>query len=758
MADSIEDVVDRVLATAHPRLRERCCGPRVVETIAALGAYDAADLRVLLENVPCYRRLEAQLEEADMAPPTFLALLAKALAAPSDDTVLPSPPAEASAQWLHGLHLIDLLAAARVSRAWQAHARNPVLWQHLTLVTPCGARKNKGQPVGLECNLPYYWYGGASRRSLSHNLIGDAQVRRLIGYAQGQLRTVTVSGLDRCTQVAFVGLEQHRLLESVSITFCPRIRASIVSQLELLPHLKEIRLFGCQLVPSVSVGDEFTSTEDAGVIIGHARTVLHNRLEALHSHAEVDVAICSSCTTLGTQSVGEFGMHAQECVALRSSFRSCSKCHKVGCTKAAHAWSSLYNQSSRTHKGCDTSRECKTCQGKTRPGPDVLQGGGLLCQECDNRLECELCRGVVCDGCRVLPNNGGPSGEIAGCPQCGRTACRDCRDDDACTSCHQVLCNVCKSERIGCATCGKWLCDTCIDAHNFDSSDCAGCGRPVCNDCNIYQPGARCACDEGARIEGSDDYKTMCHACERHHPTKCSGCGTTVCKDCAEECGSCHRHWYCQDCAPAGGSHLPAGAQWSGCDFEPMRHDAAVRLGLPTPRRCDFCSELHCPECQPSRDQGGRFDHPMLECDTCSRTSCGECAAIVSCDCCGSNVCRDEDANYAVECPHVNCGELSWVRPLDKGRTEGRPICCDVAKGVERGPAFWAEESESEDSDAAEEAAPAEEEEEEEEEEEDEDEDEDCRSRGPDNDSDCEAELMPADVAHIFERPLWPPE
>jgi hypothetical protein len=412
----------------------------------------------------------------------------------------------------------------------------------------------------------------------------------------------------------------------------------------------------------------------------------------------VDVAVCPTCTVIGRDLLRQIAHPAQECVALRSSFKSCSKCHKVGCAETSYAESGTRTFGSFSYDwersslvaGCDTSRECKSCHGRTRPGPDVMRGGERLCKECDTRWRCELCEGVVCDGCAATPNGGGqPPAEIAECTQCGTVACKDCRDDDGCTHCHRALCNHCKRERTGCTACGRWLCFGCAQVLGFESCKCDGCAKPVCAECNIYEQQPKLPVPEDWCSEAGcacNELKHMCPACEPRNPTKCSGCGAKVCKDCAEECGTCRQQCYCEDCAPVGGDRLSR-----EFPFEPMRHEAAVRLGLPVPLRCDFCGEVQCPECQPAREQGGAHPNPMLECDTCSRHSCGPCAAIVRCDCCGSSVCaEDRVSSLGGDLP---CSELSFMRICGEGRTEGRPTCCDLGAG--RGPEMW--ESDEED-------------------------------------------------------------
>jgi hypothetical protein len=227
-------IIDSVLVVAHPTLRARCDGDKIVEVLEDLGAYDAGGLRALIRWK--FDKVEDRLSKEQAAPATFLALLAATLSESNPDegssagaptNLSPSPPLEASVLWLHGLHLIDLLKAAMVSRAWQAHARNPALWRHLTLVTGDGARKD----AQLSRNLEYRSHG----IQLRHCDIGNAEVRRFIDRAQGQLRSVTVSGLAKVTHMAFVGLEQQHHLESVCITYCPRTLQSWRDPRDVVP-------------------------------------------------------------------------------------------------------------------------------------------------------------------------------------------------------------------------------------------------------------------------------------------------------------------------------------------------------------------------------------------------------------------------------------------------------------------------------------------------------------------------------------------
>ena len=76
MTTSIEDIVDHVLAAAHPKLRSRCDRDRIVTVLEDQGAYDADGLRDLLTT-----RLDATVSLLDgAAPAAFLSGLLRNVA------------------------------------------------------------------------------------------------------------------------------------------------------------------------------------------------------------------------------------------------------------------------------------------------------------------------------------------------------------------------------------------------------------------------------------------------------------------------------------------------------------------------------------------------------------------------------------------------------------------------------------------------------------------------------------------------------
>ena len=86
---STEELIVLALASAHPRLRERCDRAKILAVLEDKhAAYDAHGVHSLL--VRKYGTVEEQLETAEAAPSTFL-------------TVIASGDADAAAWWVCGL-------------------------------------------------------------------------------------------------------------------------------------------------------------------------------------------------------------------------------------------------------------------------------------------------------------------------------------------------------------------------------------------------------------------------------------------------------------------------------------------------------------------------------------------------------------------------------------------------------------------------------------------------------------------------------
>ena len=635
-------------------------------------------------------------------------------------------PLEVSIMWLGRLNLLDLIMASRVSRSWREHAQNPVLWRHLKLVArqepvtdAAGQEPTAGRVPNIDRCHKYvkFWK------------LGDEHVQRFVGFARGQMRTLTCSGLDRVTHNAFHGLERNPMLESVTVTFCPRVEAPLLRRLvrdHSMPSLRALRLFGCQLLPAQDSRYSSILLQPELERCLEARRHVAGLLEEFSSRpgAVLDLAICSSCTDASASAA----VHQTErrsramWLARRSSFLSCTKCHIVECATASHVFSVTHAKStysyldkdwpvdwnySTSHGGCNTTRVCKRCEGGRRASLHE-RGGERLCGSCDERWRCDLCRASVCDGCMHPPDQALP--ELKACDSCGQAACRDCRREDGCTRCHRVMCGDCCTAQASCVACGKRLCPTCEEATEFSCSKCGGCGKSVCSDCDVYAagqgrhdtPGCKCALTRTAAGWHSDELagflpnaNAMCPGCAPCHPTRCAGCDAQICEACSERCKRCNGcdrtdKAYCADCSPpAADSHDDEDPLGRGPAFEPVRYEAARRLGLPAPLRCDFCAELNCPECQEHHPglmmclPGDTESRAMLTCDVCSRTSCAQCSQVVSCECCGGTVCRED----AFDRVGSVCRDDSMCRPLDASRTNGCPICCDLAAG--RGPELW---------------------------------------------------------------------
>jgi hypothetical protein len=69
----MEELVDSVLAAAHPKLRERCDDQKILSVFDTIGAYDLDGLRAMLTER--YDTIEVRLKQDDAAPATFLAQL-----------------------------------------------------------------------------------------------------------------------------------------------------------------------------------------------------------------------------------------------------------------------------------------------------------------------------------------------------------------------------------------------------------------------------------------------------------------------------------------------------------------------------------------------------------------------------------------------------------------------------------------------------------------------------------------------------------
>ena len=67
----MEELVDSVLAAAHPKLRERCDDQKILSVFDTIGAYDLDGLRAMLTER--YDTIEVRLKQDDAArtPPEW---------------------------------------------------------------------------------------------------------------------------------------------------------------------------------------------------------------------------------------------------------------------------------------------------------------------------------------------------------------------------------------------------------------------------------------------------------------------------------------------------------------------------------------------------------------------------------------------------------------------------------------------------------------------------------------------------------------